>query len=218
MVDNLSVMGVCTDVEFSRHLGVELKWTKFVMDILKSKGVSSISASFEDMVTDIVTNILMAFEKGGKLKDKAEWYRQTCIDEELVKKQKKMMAHAVMYRFRDFRRRPANKTIASIPDKFEVMTNEMVGAQMDADDLSQMITDELANRRQNQYGVRQGGYLDLAVQILPDRIKGLSMREICAKHSLCKGQTVSNAIQAIYATVETVANKLGEGWMLTFLK
>jgi hypothetical protein len=216
MVDNMSALAVGTDELLSQHLGVDFNWTKFIGDVLRSQGMRGNGAAFEDMVTDVVTNILMAFDRGGKLKDKADWYRQTCTPDTLLAKQKSMIKGAVIWRFRDFKDRPAARMSMQLPDKFEVRSaTEWVGGEMDADNLRSMISAELESQRES---AAAKWILDCAVQILPDRMEGMSIRDICTKHGIGRGRKVSLALSAIYSAVEAVAKRLNEGWMLTFLK
>lgn len=219
-MDNLKVMGLTTDAEFSRLLGVELDWTKFVADTLLRRGVRSDGAMFEDMVTDIVTNLLMALNGENALADKIAWCRATAHDSDrLLNMVKPVMSSAVHLRFRDFRRRDEHNIgqhqMAEGGNE-PVAHQHYVGGEMDAEALQGMIEAELANRLEKSNGVQRTA-LTKAIAMLPDRIEGMGVRAICEKHGWGKGRMVSMALGEIFKAVEAVATRLQDGWMMAFI-
>jgi hypothetical protein len=220
MVDNLKAMASATDAEFTRLLGVDRDWTKFVADVLLSRGVRGDNAMFEDMVTDIVTNILMALQGENQLADKIAWCRATAHDEEsLLDMLKPVMTAAVHLRFRDFRRRGSHNVgrhqIAEGANE-PVASQHYIGSEMDADSLQGMIEAELSSRFDSAVGM-QRSVLAKSLAMLPDRIEGMGIRAICEKHGWGRGKMVSMALKEIFAAVEAVATRLQEGWILTFI-
>lgn len=221
MIDILSVMACQTDIELSRRLGVELDWTAFVADTLKQRRERSDNAVFEDMVTDIVTNLILALDGENALSRKIEWCKATSPDDfTLENKVKAVMATAVHLRFRDFRQRPSHRIgRRQMPDERidPVSYDWPVGAELEAESLQGMIEAELSARQAKAKGMKRT-VLDRAITMFPDRLEGLGIREICEKHEWNRGKIVSSALKEIYRAVESVANRLQEGWILALLK
>lgn len=220
MIDNLKVMANSTDAEFSRLLGVEMDWTKFVIDTLLSRRERSDNALFEDIATDIVADLILALSGQNSLAEKVMVCRASAgSDNELLNMLKPLIATAVHYRFRDFRRRPAAQIgHCEMPEGVEVMAQFVdVGNELDAESLVEMIHNELAHRQATTAGMEKSS-VDWAIEMLPDRIDGLGIRAICEKHGWGRGRRASMALQEIYKAVEVVATKLQEGWMLSLIR
>ena len=221
MVDNLKVMGLSTDAEFSRLLGVELDWTRFVVRVLGQRGVRGNTAMFEDMVTDIVTDLLLALHGENQLSAKVAWCRSTAHDEaSLLDMLKPVMTAAVHLRFRDFRRRHShnigNHQMAEGGNE-PVASESYIGSEMDADEMQSMIEAELSSRFDKAVGRRRTALIK-AITMLPDRIEGMGLRAICEKHGWSRGAAVSEGLNELFAAVEAVATRLQEGWILSLSK
>lgn len=222
MIDNLKAMSFQTDAELSRRLGVELDWSKFVSDILLQRQERSDNGLFEDMVTDIVTDLILALDGENALSEKVAWCKATSHDEaSLLNKLKPVMSSAVHLRFRDFRRRDSyNIGRGQMPEDttFEPVSYDWpVGSEMDAEALQSMIEAELSERHAKATGM-QRTVLEKAKEMLPDRIEGLGLREICRKHGWGRGKIASMALNEVFSAVESVVHRLQEGWMLALLK
>lgn len=222
MIDNLKAMAFQTDAELSRRLGVDLDWSQFVADILLQRGERSDNGLFEDMVTDIVTGILMALDGENALSEKVAWCKATSHDEaSLLNKLKPVMSSAVHYRFRDFRDRSEyNIGRGQMPEDstFEPVSYDWpVGSELDAEALQSMIEAELSERHAKATGM-QRTVLEKAKVMLPDRIEGMGLREICEKHGWGRGKMTSLALNEVFSAVESVIHRLQEGWMLALLK
>jgi len=221
MVDTLEVMASTTDAEFIRLLGVELDWTKFVGDVVLKRGMNGDSAMYEDMVTDIVTGILVELHnKSGQFAEKIAWCRATSHDDAaLLNKLKPVMTAAVDFRLRDFRDRKSyniGRHQMAIGGNEPTAHQHYVGSEMDADGLQTMIESELSLRFDRAVGM-QRSVLAKSIAMLPDRIDGLGIREICEKHGWGRGKMVSLALKEIFNAVEAVATRLQESWMLTMI-
>lgn len=211
MIDIITAMASQTDVELSRCLGVELDWTAFIARILKQRQSWNNNGLFEDMMTDIVTGLIQTLNGKNKLSEKIQWCRATSVSEdELVNKLKPIIATAVHYRFRDFRRRPSyNIGNCQIPtfegDDLQVFY-ENPGSESDATELCVMIQNELAFQQKNAVGMRRT-ILDKAAAMFPDRVEGMGLGAICQKHGWNKGKIVSLALGEIYKATTKVVDK-----------
>jgi hypothetical protein len=215
VIDNVQAMAKTTDAEFSRLLGMKFEWTKFITDVLAHRhAINTVGADYEDMITDIVSGLLISLTKGA-LHDRVQFCIQTARDEDhLMNKLKPVLTIAIDYRFRDFRQHKSYRHSGiQFPEKFDATgSTEDVGGGMDAENLKSMIRDEL----QERFILTGKRRCELALQILPDRMEGLSLREICEKHELSRGSVVSDALNEIYDAVRCVAQELQEGWMIRF--
>lgn len=216
----LKAMASTTDSEFCRLLGVDLDWTKFVADTLHKRGVRDNNGTFDDMVTDIVTDLLMALHGENQLADKIQWCRQTAHDNEaLMNMVKPVMSSAVHLRFRDFRRRDSHNIgrqefVDGAPEPMD--SQPYIGSELDAEGMKEMIAAELVKRRDHANG-QQRTALDKAMVMLPDRIEGMGLRAICEKHGWGRGKMASLALKEIFNAVEAVATRLQDGWMMTLI-
>lgn len=216
----LEAIASTTDEEFCRLLGVDLDWTKFVADTLHKRGERDKNGTFDDMVTDIVTDLLMALHGDNQLADKIEMCRATAVDDEaLMNMVKPVMSSAVHLRFRDFRRRDSHnighqEMVEGAPEPMD--SQPYIGCELDAEGMKEMIAAELVKRRDNANGMQRTA-LDKAMVMLPDRIEGMGLRAICEKHGWGRGKMASLALKEIFNAVEAVATRLQDGWMMALI-
>ena len=212
-IDTCQIIAMSCDQEFATIFGMDIPggWTKFVDDVLIHRGTEKISGSYDDLFNDIINGILTSCKNGGGLQQKIELVRSLSQNQdELVNKLRPVLTAAIDYRLRDFRRKDEYKFgQEQYPANFETSYCEVPGSEMDADDLKSMIENELDSDGSS--------CAQLAKKIFPDRVAGFSLREICDRHGLSRGQAVSNALNLIYAAVKTVAEKLEEPWILRFI-
>lgn len=205
-VDNCTALAQASDPEFCTLLGMKFGWTGYIISFLiRKKGMNTRSALFEDMVTDVVTNLILSLRQG-KLREKIESCKALAKDEkELGDKIRPVFTTAIDLRFRGLQRNVTRhfRREHQFPEDFEA-SSRAEGGVTDVDDLKKMITEELQSRRLTPK------VKNVALMILPDRFEGMGLREICEKHGISRGQVANDALNEIKSCGETVLARLRE--------
>lgn len=203
---------LATDELLAKLLDADIPggWVKFIGDTLHHKGMNENSAQQEDLLVTIVNELVLALQTSDSLKTVvANAYGD-------LNKLKPTITAAVHFRYRDFRKRKIHQIGKhEFPENFTPGKKSQDLQELDARELHQAINLEFQRRKSQQ---SDSSLLDLAFQFMTDKVNGLELKEIYQKHGISKGSRTQKIMQEITSVVKTVAQKLGEHWIINFIK
>lgn len=187
------------DPIFSQLLGCEGSWTGYIAaHLIKQKKMNPNAAFFEDVLTDICTKLYFDLSDG-KLKDKVSVHKESATDADVLANLiRPMFSSAIDYRFRSIIRSFRKKSEKFVPLSTDVAEKDATSDCFDAENLREKISEAVLSRRMSKT-IR-----GVVVLILPDRLNGMGLRELCEKHNLSRGGTALKALQEIQLGAESV--------------
>lgn len=185
------------DPIFSQLLGCEGSWTGYIAaHLIKQKKMNPNAAFFEDVLTDICTKLYFDLSDG-KLKDKVSVHKESAADTDVLANLiRPMFSSAIDYRFRSIIRTFRKKSEKFVPLSTDVAEKDATSDCFDAENLREKIAEAVLSRKMTKK-VRQ-----IVVVILPDRLNGMGLRELCDKHNIQRGGTALKALKEIQSCAE----------------
>jgi len=185
------------DPIFSDLLGVQASWTGYIAaHLIKQKKMNPKEAFFEDVLTDLCTKLYFDLSDGG-LKEKVSIHVKSTTDQDaLANLIRPMFSSAIDYRFRSIIRAFRRKNSRFVPLSTDVEQKSSPSEEIDAENLREKISEAVLSRKMTPK-VRQ-----VVVVILPDRLNGMGLRELCEKHNLQRGGTALKALKEIQSCAE----------------
>lgn len=173
------------DRNLGETLGVNYRWTEYIEKCVKSRSYSTVDL-VDDYVATTITNLCLDRSKLEKSIQKA--HENSKNEDEFLNNLKGVVAVYVMYSVKRERRRWTNGTKIPQLSQFEHQIDPEYVPHYDYEqllnDLEETIINRLKNDPKNQG--RLAERYKLAIQIVPDRIRGHKLDDLMERHNASK--------------------------------
>jgi DnaJ-domain-containing protein 1 len=218
-LDVINAMEFSVDRELNKITGAPFQWTKYIVSIVvKFAGGMAKGGYFEDIVTDTINGILFNAQEGGLKASIEEAKARSNSPAELLENMKGVIMQAAKMRAMDFRRKYGRQQTRMLQfgqvdgdeGDFGISRAMDHGPRpedhADSESLEHQVIAQLDAMIQQARATKQTRLvkrLELAKALAPDRMSGMQLPELMAKHGLKQTQ-VHSILQDIYAAIRQI--------------